>query len=342
MRTAAASAPHTVEPAETGDGWAWLRAERVAREIVAAARADAELIVAAARREAEDRRRALVLHSEEALSEHPLRPVDEQAAQEVLAAAKAHSSAILQRAIDRATRMQQASDAEVEAIEKEAHRRHKQLERELRALVRERDKVMRELSARVTSVRTAGEVAHSVRNERLRSSLVGALVVAIAVIAGFVGWGLSSRHVTLATATPAAQPTAAPASACPIPTRFRPAFVSAARQEHVPLSLLTAVAGVESHFQAHLRSPAGAFGLMQLMPQTARDLGINRYQWRQNVSGGARLLRQMLDRFGGVTPFALAAYNAGPNRVQSGNIPLETLRYVTAVTTRRAAIAGCH
>jgi soluble lytic murein transglycosylase-like protein len=74
---------------------------------------------------------------------------------------------------------------------------------------------------------------------------------------------------------------------------------------------------------------------MQLMPDTARDLGVtNSFDIQQNIDGGARYLRQMLDRFGGDLKRALAAYNAGPAAVEqyNGDVPFsETRRYVQRV-----------
>lgn len=103
-----------------------------------------------------------------------------------------------------------------------------------------------------------------------------------------------------------------------------------ARQEGVDPPLLRALIRQESGNNRRARSPAGAIGRTQLMPGTARGLGVNPYNDTQNVRGGARYLRQQLDRFGNVRK-ALAAYNAGPGAVQQhGGVPpyAETQTYV--------------
>jgi soluble lytic murein transglycosylase-like protein len=84
-------------------------------------------------------------------------------------------------------------------------------------------------------------------------------------------------------------------------------------------------------------SPKGAIGLTQLMPGTAHDLGVDPRDPAQNLSGGARYLRQLLDAFGGDVEKALAAYNAGPNRVLKLNrVPpiKETQAYVASIVQR--------
>jgi soluble lytic murein transglycosylase-like protein len=136
--------------------------------------------------------------------------------------------------------------------------------------------------------------------------------------------------------------TLGPVPSCPVPARFRAAFVAAAAKTGVPLSLLVATAYEESRMNPAARSRAGASGLLQVMPATARALRLGGGSPRENVLAGARYLRALLDRFGSVE-LALAAYNAGPTAVErAGGAPtLETLRYAKNVEVRTGHLFGC-
>ena len=112
-------------------------------------------------------------------------------------------------------------------------------------------------------------------------------------------------------------------------------FEEASSRYGGPVSLIKAVAKAESNFDTNAVSKAGAMGVMQLMPATAKSMGVtNPFDARQNIMGGTKCLKEHLDRFGGDVSLALAAYNAGPGSVQKyGGIPpyQETQNYVKKV-----------
>lgn len=117
--------------------------------------------------------------------------------------------------------------------------------------------------------------------------------------------------------------------------RWAQPIADAAATHGIDAGLLAALVQHESGFDPAARSHAGAIGLGQLMPGTARGLGVDPHDPIANLDGAARYLREQLDRFGSAD-LALAAYNAGPNRVaQAGGIPqiTETRNYVQRVTT---------
>lgn len=124
---------------------------------------------------------------------------------------------------------------------------------------------------------------------------------------------------------------------------YEPLIRRAEARYQLPPRLLQALVWQESRFNPMAISPAGAAGLAQLMPATARELGVtNRHDPAQNIDGGARYLRQMLDKFGSIH-LALAAYNAGPGAVRkAGGIPRnrETPIYVKRVLERWMAYSS--
>ncbi len=122
-----------------------------------------------------------------------------------------------------------------------------------------------------------------------------------------------------------------------IPPRYAAKIAELAARFDLSPSLLEALVWQESRWQEQAVSPVGAQGLAQLMPGTARYLGVNPHDPFQNLEGGARYLREQLDRFGGDLEKALAAYNAGPGRVERARgIPniRETKQYVAAIMGR--------
>ncbi len=124
---------------------------------------------------------------------------------------------------------------------------------------------------------------------------------------------------------------------------YEPLIRQAEARYQLPPRLFQALVWQESRFNPMAISPAGAAGLAQLMPGTARELGVsNRHDPAQNIDGGARYLKQMLERFGAIH-LALAAYNAGPGAVsRAGGIPKnrETPGYVKSVIDRWMAYSS--
>ena len=121
------------------------------------------------------------------------------------------------------------------------------------------------------------------------------------------------------------------------PSYTMAALAEAASSTGLSPELVEAVAWRESRLRAGVVSRAGAIGEMQLMPGTARQMGVNPYDTRQNFHGGARYLSEMMRRYNGDLVLALAAYNAGPGAVDRyrGVPPYrETREYVSAVLER--------
>jgi len=128
-------------------------------------------------------------------------------------------------------------------------------------------------------------------------------------------------------------------NAAGVPQRYVAKIHELAARFDLSPSLLEALVWQESRWRENAVSPVGAQGLAQLMPGTARYLGVDPRDPFANLEGGARYLREQLDRFGGDLEKALAAYNAGPGRVERAQgIPniRETKHYVAAIMGRLA------
>ncbi|MEM4992358.1 transglycosylase SLT domain-containing protein [Priestia sp. SB1] len=120
-------------------------------------------------------------------------------------------------------------------------------------------------------------------------------------------------------------------------TTYDPAISEMAQKYNVPFDLIKAVINAESSFNPNATSSTGAMGLMQLMPSTAKWLGVNdAYNARENIEGGAKYLSYLLKRFDGDFKLAVAGYNAGPGNVEKykGIPPFqETQNYVKKILT---------
>lgn len=134
---------------------------------------------------------------------------------------------------------------------------------------------------------------------------------------------------------PSTPPSPASGASTASPTQFDEHIKEACDKWNMDPALVRAVIQQESAFNPNATSSCGAQGLMQLMPETARSLGVtNAYDARENIMGGTRYLKGLLERFKGDTRLALAAYNAGAGNVQKyGGVPpfAETQNYVARI-----------
>jgi len=138
-----------------------------------------------------------------------------------------------------------------------------------------------------------------------------------------------------AAAPPSAPPASGPDKAPPAPLSVKELITTTALRHGIDPDFITSVIKAESDFNPQAVSSKGARGLMQLMPQTATELGVvDSFDPVANVEGGTKYLRDLLDQYGGDAVKALAAYNAGPLRVQQyGGVPPypDTLAYITHI-----------
>lgn len=155
----------------------------------------------------------------------------------------------------------------------------------------------------------------------------------------------NSASASVASGMAIAAPVPADVGAAPVtlvdeaagPEQWRGRVAQLAAKYDISPTLLEALVWQESRWRPGAVSSAGARGLAQLMPGTARQMGVNPNDPHANLEGGARYLRMQLDAFGGDVEKALAAYNAGPGRVQAaGGIPRirETQNYVASIMAR--------
>ncbi len=125
--------------------------------------------------------------------------------------------------------------------------------------------------------------------------------------------------------------------------RYPELIVAAAKKYGLDAQLLAAVAAAESNFDPRAISRKNAQGVMQLLPETSARLAVrNPFDPAQNIDAGARYLKELLDRYRGNVKLALAAYNAGPERVdQYGGVPpyRETQDYIARIVNRLAQLA---
>jgi soluble lytic murein transglycosylase-like protein len=182
-------------------------------------------------------------------------------------------------------------------------------------------------------------------------ALIGARIAEIDQrVASLNGQDTSATSAGFASALQSAQAATTPATTATgttlgggTPSQYDAQITAAATKYGIDPALLKGLIRQESNFDASARSGAGAQGLTQLMPGTAASLGVDPADPAQAIDGGAKYLKQQLDRFGGDASKALAAYNAGPGAVAKyGGVPpyAETQNYVQKVLGFAAEYRG--
>jgi len=204
----------------------------------------------------------------------------------------------------------------------------------------------------ITNVAGALELAQQLKKQREGEAEGVAIAQQRQQLFGTGTLGDASGVTPPATPTAPGAPTSAPASTTPRQPVAAPSTeISTALDEasrlypQVRKELITSIAASESHFDSKAQSSAGAGGLMQLMPATARQMGVDDpFDVQQNVRGGTRYFAQMLTKYKGNEALALAAYNWGPGNVDKvegdlSKMPEETQAYVKT-TLQRASGGG--
>jgi hypothetical protein len=186
---------------------------------------------------------------------------------------------------------------------------------------------------------------HSMRNthpldpgERRRRWLRGLVVMSLTLGGGYLLAGPDAASTQLAAEEAEAEESAEMSAATPTLAEIMAQIDEVATRHRVPPRLVAAVIAVESEFNPRAVSRAGARGLMQLMPATASSLDVqDSFDTRENIEGGVRHLRVLMDRYRNDLPVVLAAYNAGDTAVLNhrGVPPYrETRQYVIGVLRR--------